>query len=722
MQERAKILLVAIGSDPTNLVEQLAKLEVEVREAALVDAEEQIDDWSPDLIVLHGARGALELATLVEGNETDHPPRMVIAAERRELARLRGLNRDVVISLFALETGPPVVAQRVESLARRAARRRRNSQPPPANQKKTALGLPTAERLDRGAPEPATSVESTSQTQSPASPPEALDAAPRQQPAEPSPKEARAPADETESSRSNGPHPGADEASAKSPPLTPSLLVPPTDGALVEVADEDLHSLREPRNSETFSDSAPTLRPQLESSPSAQGDPAELPIRSPEATSDETPQRPGLSEFEEREHAPQPESSPPPDSTSQQTIPVPADVHPLQALDEAAPSESFEEAQRVAAEGKDAAQSTQSSGAGLLVLLTATAVVVAAAAAVASGLVPWEGSLKKDKALALAPSSPKTAAEASRAAPLAAQGDATTSREKPSDVAEVEQKAADRLTETEADQPASPAAEKATDASIGGLEEAFRLQEEASPSCVELLSNRQPSPGPDPITDASLVWAEARKLVVAGKLDAAHGKMCEAVSLYSESAAVEGLAHLYLDLQSPQRALEWVHRANELRPGQLEMGYLMGDIQSLQGKVEASRTTWLRTLNLSETDSARISAISRDYSVEAGRALRRGALLKAERWYRRAVTLDRGNLPGLLGLAKTFYRRELPTRAKAIALEALKTSDLIPELHVLLGDIALKEGDKNGARARYERALQTRPGFFPAERGLSQAQ
>jgi uncharacterized protein HemY len=51
---------------------------------------------------------------------------------------------------------------------------------------------------------------------------------------------------------------------------------------------------------------------------------------------------------------------------------------------------------------------------------------------------------------------------------------------------------------------------------------------------------------------------------------------------------------------------------------------------------------------------------------------------------------------------------------------ALRVSDLIPEVHVLLGELALQEDNRAEARAYFERALAVRPDFFPAKRGLSQ--
>jgi tetratricopeptide (TPR) repeat protein len=138
------------------------------------------------------------------------------------------------------------------------------------------------------------------------------------------------------------------------------------------------------------------------------------------------------------------------------------------------------------------------------------------------------------------------------------------------------------------------------------------------------------------------------------------------------------------------------------------------------GDVEKARATWLQLLNVGANETARLAPISKDYSVEGGRHLRRGDLVRAEIFYRRAVILDKENLSGIIGLAKVYHRMEMPAYARAFCDMSLKLSDMIPEVHVLLGELALAQGNKAEARTRFERALAVRPDFFPAQRGLSQ--
>ncbi|HXS18564.1 MAG TPA: hypothetical protein VN764_15305, partial [Polyangiaceae bacterium] len=157
-----------------------------------------------------------------------------------------------------------------------------------------------------------------------------------------------------------------------------------------------------------------------------------------------------------------------------------------------------------------------------------------------------------------------------------------------------------------------------------------------------------------------------------------------------------------------------------IRPGQRETQLLLGDIQGLRGNVVAARATWLNALKIPESKVSQIRAMSRDYSTAAGRKLVTGDLVKAELWYRRAVVLDEQNLAALMGLANTFMRKNKPRHALSFAYKVLSISELIPEMQVLVGNVAAQAGDKAEARRRYEKALSIRSDFFPAKRGLGE--
>jgi tetratricopeptide (TPR) repeat protein len=270
------------------------------------------------------------------------------------------------------------------------------------------------------------------------------------------------------------------------------------------------------------------------------------------------------------------------------------------------------------------------------------------------------------------------------------------------------------------EQPAEDDHVEARGSSGAALENPFKRDETPAMTCEALLEGNVPQKGPDPVSEASAIWDQARGAIVGGKLEQAHRFMCEAVKINPESAAVEGLAAHYLIVGAYSQALRWANQAEALRPGQKDIRNLLGDVYAMMGDVPRARDMWLQLLNIAPDESARIAPISKDYSVEAGRHLRRGDLARAEVFYRRAVILDPENLNGLLGLAKVYHRMEMPRYTRAFCDMTLKLSDVIPEVHVLLGELSLSEGNMEDARARFERALAVRPDFFPAKRGLAQ--
>jgi Flp pilus assembly protein TadD len=226
--------------------------------------------------------------------------------------------------------------------------------------------------------------------------------------------------------------------------------------------------------------------------------------------------------------------------------------------------------------------------------------------------------------------------------------------------------------------------------------------------------------GNDAVHEASVLWTSARSAIVAGHLDDANLLMCQAVALNPESAALEGLAQHYLRQGSYKNALLWADRVEAIRPGQMEMGNLRGDLFAFMGQIDKAREVWLKTLNIAPTELARMAPISKDYSIEAGRHLRRGDLAQAEVFFRRAIGLDSENLTAMIGLAKVYQRLTRTAQARAFCLMALTVSSEIPEVHVQLGELALAAGDMVEAKSRFESALAVRPDFFPAKRGLAQ--
>lgn len=820
MQGQVIVLVVSIDEEPSGLIKELSRLGVEVLFGALSDCEQLIDEHQPDLVVLFGARGAMELASLIEGHEGQTPPRMVIAADRKELAKMIGLNRDVVVSLFATESGDRVLGQRIESLARRAARRRSASIPPPPV-KATQLGLPNAGLLNKLELKKSTSLEGPERLGLKSS----LGSKEKNEPLRAMPQVTSTTKVVNDESTSKV----VDDKAKDDTALKVSSLAAKTvelevkkpaapRAESVEVADDDLLSLRPSEFPDAESDLAPiptsSAVPVEATSPptfppgahdggtsavqlaSATDDDAVTAIVTPptggfdisgaeaalenlenllaqaskpmarvssEATSasstSSTETAPSaLSDFDplgatlltevhkvDVSEVPDVATSASGEVPSESSEPLSFDSLESEEADEASAGVELENSDSatpesidapaaraqerlVAAEiGIDTKQTAQSANKPASKSKSNVWWVPAALIAVATSLGLYMTRTKPDVHVAKGAAA---AREEATAEPLAAEAEPAVSEhvdapvdlsgepsaEQASSTAMVNEPGAQTVSAAAASEGETASAQAAV---AGAIEQPFVVADTNKPGCEVLLGEEVPQGGRDLVHQASLLWGEARKLIVAGKVNEAHKKMCGAVILNPESAAVEGLAQLYLDMFSLEQAEQWANKAEQLRPGQRDIAVLKGDIYGMRGELDKARDMWRAAFKLSENGESQLRAMSRDYGVEAGRRLRSGDIVKAEIWYRRAAILDPNNLAALMGLANTFMRSDRPSYALAFAQKALSISELIPEMQVLVGEVAFKSGQIDEARSRFEKALAIRSDFYPAKRGLS---
>lgn len=800
MQGQVIVLVVSIDEEPSGLIKELSRLGVEVLFGALHDCEQLIEENEPDLVVLFGARGAMELASLIEGHEGQTPPRMVIAADRKELAKMIGLNRDVVVSLFATESGDRVLSQRIESLARRAARRRTASIPPPSV-KATQLGLPDGGTLGKlqikksvpmDAPrpggfnpalapveplrsmplvEPALGV--TDKRIPPTENHLAIEAVkiPVTKPTAAQVESVEVADDELLSLRPSEfpdaeielesiPAPAVVPNGATFPPTLPpeakdeavSSRVTASDMGLASATEDDavtaivnvpivsvfdisgaeaalenlenlLAHASKPavRTSSEVTSEALTIQHDELTSPSSGADPLASAVLVDARPAD--PSEQGISasrvEFEGEMPSIAPDQELDERSVRASDGSEPPDLERPFAAEGFTGDAQINDARLDGSPGSKkrssrsklwwlpAALIAGATGLGIYVNKTAPAVMVA-------------HELTATQSRTSAPSVDEQPEQRApdEPAPAISSADDTDSRGEATDV--LDQAV---VVEKAAAQPVGSAIQAETtagsQAGITPAERPFVVLDTKRPSCETLLSGVTPQVGHDVVHQASLLWGEARKLIVAGKVAEAHRKMCGAVLLNPESAAVEGLAQLYLDMFSLDQAELWANKAEQLRPGQRDITVLLGDIYGMHGDVDKALGTWRAALKLGEQSQSQLRAMSRDYGVEAGRRLRSGDIVKAEIWFRRAAIMDPSNLAALMGLANTFMRSDRPNYALAFAYQALAVSELIPEMQVLVGEVALKAGNMTEARLRFLKALSIRSDFYPAKRGLS---
>lgn len=174
----------------------------------------------------------------------------------------------------------------------------------------------------------------------------------------------------------------------------------------------------------------------------------------------------------------------------------------------------------------------------------------------------------------------------------------------------------------------------------------------------------------------------ARQRLVAGDVEAARELMCQAARLEPSGPAAESLALLFLSSRSLDNAKHWAEVALQHDPQRRTARELLGDIENQRGNVAASREIWLSTMQLTGDEIARIDAVSRQQVREGLSAIESRDLPRAERYFRRAITLQPKNAAAAAGLARVLAQLGFREAGLAWAKRAIS---LDPGIRVSLG-------------------------------------
>lgn len=713
--EALKIVLVSL--DPTSsgddfkqaLIGELERRKIVVLQTSVADAEQDIDEHQPHLVVLCGTRGASVLSTLLDDGLQGTRPRLVVTALRSELAKLQGLNRNVVAGLLASDLGERLVVERLQTLARQAAQLRQGlwkKRGVPRTSSQDETGKAPRLSANPATPEFFKGVDTDIldplfPSTKPAPPKSAGPTAAIPRPIKP--KESRAEAFEpTKAGRAAPPEEAPpspkdearkDEAPKREPPQDEAPAAPPAARS---------SGRKDPPTAHTAAPTPPRAAspapPQVGSpkiSPAPQVDSPTPPVAEPSTAASPHPapvDEPVSSDIEDLSELAEPASSHPPEPETPAAA-VPVAPPPVESAPEPLPASErlpAPEPPQVPPIRRDSPSSTSKRTA---LVLTGFLIVGAAAASV------WVfPTWKRTPAPSVQEPAPSSPADLPTAEEPENPASVLPSRSTPDSESKSEPA------------PAEPSPESA---------DPFLVEEADLPGCEQLLRDFRPQMV-DPLQEASIAWKEARDAIVKGDLSTAEEKMCVAVQLHPESAALESLALLYLNQQAPRRASTYLERAEKTRPDETETINLRGDIHSQLGDSEKALETWLRALKLQPDEMPRRRMAAQDFTRQGQGQLRRGAIPQAERWFRRAVTLDPENVLALTGLAEVFVKTKRFPQAASIAQRALNLSTYNPQAHVVLGDVARAQGDEDAARKSYEAALAVRSDHWPAKARLQE--
>lgn len=212
-----------------------------------------------------------------------------------------------------------------------------------------------------------------------------------------------------------------------------------------------------------------------------------------------------------------------------------------------------------------------------------------------------------------------------------------------------------------APKPAPPPGPEAKNDDADDLAALFRVGADAKlPAC----DDRSLVAG-EPAGAANGYLQRARQQLVAGSMDTARELMCKAALLDPAGPASEGLAQLYLAGRSLDNAHHWAQVSLRYNPDRRTTKELLGDIASQRGQVKEARDIWLETMQLTGNETAKLEAVSRNQVREGNQAIRSRDLPRAERLFRRSITLDPKNAAAAVGLAQVYLElgeREAATR------------------------------------------------------------
>lgn len=347
----------------------------------------------------------------------------------------------------------------------------------------------------------------------------------------------------------------------------------------------------------------------------------------------------------------------------------------------------------------------------------------ASALAVAIGLLAAPSSEGDDEAsLAADPSAPAGAASAPREAMASAPGTPTAARHaanapaKPAD--DKSGKGATKASETPAAVASAGERKKPRPPQNADPERPFAVGDRLTVQGCEDLVADWGTPKELSAQRAGSHWSSAKRSLMVGNLDAAKESLCLAVQLHPTGPAAEKLTSVYLLQGDVDKALATVKKLVKVAPSSKRAKDLLGDVLSFSGDEDGSLEIWLETLGVDVGDTATRAGVSERFEYAASQALKAQDALRAERMYRRSVTLNPKNVAANVGFARALYAQKKYDGALAWARHAIQLSPQSYAAHLTEGDIHKSLGDVESARTSWHTALKYAPAPALVQRRL----
>lgn len=226
----------------------------------------------------------------------------------------------------------------------------------------------------------------------------------------------------------------------------------------------------------------------------------------------------------------------------------------------------------------------------------------------------------------------------------------------------------------------------------------------AAASCDRVLGKpfqveAEPNPG-----KGGAYWSRSRRSLLNGLSDRALEQMCLSASWDLSGRGTYGLSEYFFQKADFDQALVWAKRVPEGSKRYGDARAMMGDVYSQQGRVAEALEAYTSYWNLDLEDSDERADLAVRFANSASMARRKGDWWTAERFYRRALTLDPNYAFAAAGLARVFSHFELHEATVHWAERALSLDEKdAVQAAIALCETWLRKKDRAGA----ERALAT---------------
>jgi Flp pilus assembly protein TadD len=241
-----------------------------------------------------------------------------------------------------------------------------------------------------------------------------------------------------------------------------------------------------------------------------------------------------------------------------------------------------------------------------------------------------------------------------------------------------------------------------------------------APTCDELLAGTLPPAKPD-INAAYQQKLSASRELVRGDVDATQTALCRASRLAPNNPEIlHDMAQLLLIRRDGAAAAEWAQRSVDLDPNNSRARALLGDALARTGRPAQAQEAWLAASHVAASDAAAVDLLIQMDFLEAERTLKRRDYRRAERFFRRVVSLKPTHATANAGLAAALLKLGDSRAADTWARRAVTLREDDPRIQTTAGNACLALGSREEAEAHWRRALEIDPRHAEAKLRITQ--